>query len=140
MCSNIINFVKGILSLFALGFIGYGAYYIVNKNDELSCSNFNLGFIFGVISYILILIGILFNFKVANFRPILALGTLCLFSSLGYCSYIYFNISSECKDQMENSTYNSFGYYLISLLITNFFMLIYYMLQYVKRARTNENR
>jgi len=140
VCCNILNFVRSILSLLALGFISYGTYYIVNKNDEISCSNFNLGFIFGIVSYALILIGILVKVKVSGFRPILALGAVCLFSTLGYCSYIYFSISSECKDLMSDSTFNAFEYYLISLLITSAFMVFYYVIQYtIKRSRIDEN-
>ena len=138
MCGFII-FNKWLLGLLSIGFISYGTYYIVNKQDDISCANFDLGFIFGIISYILLLIGILFNFTIYHFRPILALGTLCLFGTLGYSGYMYFTISSECKELQKNtSSYDAFQYYLLALAITAFLLIVYYVTRFITNRRKRQ--
>lgn len=38
MC-GFITFIKWLLGLLSIGFISYGTYYIVNKQDDISCAN-----------------------------------------------------------------------------------------------------
>lgn len=139
MLCNFIIFIKWLLGLLCLGFGSYGTYYIVNKQKDLSCSNFDTAFIFGLISYVLLFIGIVFNFIICNFRPILAVGTLCLCGTLGYSSYMYFTISSECKELQKNtSSYSAFQYYLLSLVITFSLLVVYYFTRFIMNRRKRQ--
>ena len=127
--------ISGIIST---GSIITGGLSIVKHFNDYSCGNLNYGILFGIFCSIIFILNVLLYTISCVKKSSLIISSLCIIGCLVYNVYLIGTISNSCKSyyQKENEKiWNFYIYYLVSLIIEMFLIIIILLYNYFKKKK-----
>ena len=127
--------ISGIIST---GSIITGGLSIVKHFNDYSCGNLNYGILFGIFCSIIFILNVLLYTISCVKKSSLIISSLCIIGCLVYNVYLIGTISNSCKSyyQKENEKiWNFYIYYLVSLIIEMFLIIIILLYNCLKKKK-----
>ena len=135
MCLNrctLMLYILGFLGLLSPGFIISNIYFIATKNNDLQLAgNLNVGVIFGLVAYIMLLFSIVYQSECCGTKPVLFVSYMFFLFTLIYNINLLVAADPELINNLRVyhvDSYNFYMAYFVSLFLTTLLLTMYYFL------------